>query len=471
LNIVAGLVLAGMAHRTRGRFTPGIVAPFIAHLFFNLTILGVPLLALTFGLPQAAAVFAALSSIAGVVTLWYNWRAARKDRAAALKHAGSAAALLLVAALTAGLVSNGLQPRGAVESSFLASRNQPYTAAAAGAASAADPKAPVDATVETPSPEPAAASPSAPAEMIARVKPSVVKVVVKEAKGYSIGSGVIVSPDGVVVTNGHVVGDGHKVGDVVSVRLSNGLKVPALIIAVNHNRDLALLKLPPLKSGKPWPISPFASHAPREGDVVYAMGHPLGLPFTVTKGILSGIGARGNSFVTYLQHDAAITHGNSGGPLYNEAGEIIAINTLGHEAGGIAFSIITPSVVAGLQQFAATGNMDTAALGIIINLSSPDQPEKGVVIELVRPGSAADKAGLRAGDLIIGIGDAELKDGGEDGVHQLGSILAKAKPGDKLPLGILRGDKQKILEVTLDARKTSEATSLAHNFDGEDAEP
>ncbi len=459
LNMAAGWVLARAAYKTRG-----LTAPFVAHLFFNVAMLGSAILGVTFGLPLAAAVYAAAAALAGVASLVYNWRAARGSRPLSLK---AGAKNLLVAALIAGsLLGTAGAPssRGSFASNS-AALAQVQTQAA---------------TVPTPAVEPAAARAAAPAagepsafktdaDMVAAVKPSVVEIIVGIPGGYELGSGVIVSPTGLLVTNGHVVGD-KRVGEIAQVKLADDRKVPAKIMAVNHNRDLAILQLPTLKDGAAWPYSTFAKTVPREGDALFAMGHPLGLPFTVTKGILSGLGYRGNMFVQYLQTDAAITHGNSGGPIYNERGEVVGINTMGPEVGGIGFSIMAPSVAHALNQYLATGNIATAALGVIVDLSSPDLPKTGVAVEFVRPGSAAAKAGLRPGDLVVGLGGAVLRDGGRKAVHDLAAVLAQAKPGDRIELAVLRAgsDKPVIVKLTLDARATSEETSMAHGFDGED---
>ena len=460
LNMVAGYFLARAAYKTRG-----LTAPFVAHMAFNLTMLGSAILGVTFGLPGIGAVYGVLASLVGVATLWYNWRTARQERTFSLKSLSGGAKSLLIAALISGSVLGGVNHGAAVKDSFATARYQAY-----------------DQIMPKVSAEPKAVAPvardAAPfhndADMIAAVKPSVVEIIVKMPGGYALGSGVIVSPSGLLVTNGHVVGN-KSVGEIVEVKLANDQKVPAKIMAVNHNRDLAILQLPTLMNAQTkqpvaWPFSRFAQAAPREGDPLFAMGHPLGLPFTVTKGILSGLGYRGNMFVQYLQTDAAITHGNSGGPIYNARGEVVGINTMGPEVGGIGFSIMAPNVVQALGQYVATGNIATAALGVIIDLSSPDQPEIGVAVEFVRPGSAAAKAGLRSGDLIVGVAGEVIPDGGKKAVHDLGTVLAQAKPGDEIALAVMRGDSDKplIVKLKLDARATTEETSMAHDFDGED---
>ena len=437
LDMAAGYVLARAAYKTRG-----LTAPLVAHIVFNFLWLGSTILDVAFHWPAAAALFDIAVSIAGVVALFRSWRAHKR---------------LAVAALLAGslLVTTG---RSSSHSAFAPASHAPpgqvQTQAAPGRNPAVAPTAPAAI---------AASGFKTDADMIASVKPSVVQIIVNVPQGIARGSGVIVSPNGLLVTNAHVVGD-SSVGGIVSVKFANA-HLPATIMAVNHDRDLSILQLPQLKNGS-WPYSTFATIAPREGDALFAMGYPLSLPFTVTKGILSGLDVRGNMFVQYLQTDAAITYGNSGGPIYNERGEIVGINTTSN-GGGIAFSIVASNVISALSQYADTGNIATAALGAIVDLSTPVLPARGVAVEVVRPGSAAARAGLRGGDLIVGAAGRFFSIGGRQAVHGLASVLAHAKPGDSLELAVSRRGSNKLLigKLTLDARATSEETSLAHSFD------
>ncbi|MFI5345188.1 MAG: trypsin-like peptidase domain-containing protein [Elusimicrobiota bacterium] len=476
INMVAGYFLARAAYKTRG-----LTAPFVAHMVFNLAMMGSLIFGAALGWPMAASVYAVLSSVVGVGALWYNWRSARKDRAFQLKSLAGGAKALLVAGLVSAAMLGGLNSGGTHAGMSLTNFSPaPMAQIAVKDAKTAAP-ADTAAVVEAPDTA-AAASAAAPTvesqqDMIARVKPSVVKIIVKMDGGYALGSGTIVTPDGRIVTNAHVVGT-KVAGEMVMVELIDGHKIPAKILAVNHDRDQAYLQLPRIVSKKTgemiaWPISKFATTAPREGDEVFAMGHPLGLPFTVTKGIVSGLGSRANMYVQYLQTDASITHGNSGGPLYNARGEIVGMNTMGPEnAGSIGFSITAPSIVRGLIQYDAVGNINTAAMGIITDLSNPDQPDQGVAVEFVRPGSAAAKAGIQAGDVIVGAaGEMIQAQGGRKSVHDLSAILAQAKPGDTIAVAVLHGDAVKVVKITLDGKKTSEETSAAHGFDGEDEAP
>lgn len=479
LNLIAGYVLARMAYKTRG-----LTAPFVAHLVFNAAMLGGGILGVTFGLPLAGMIYPVLISIIGLGALWYNWRSHRKAFKFKVSTLAAGAKTLIIAGLISASVLGGISAnRGSFDTAGFHANPAAITIKTPKAATqdTTITKDPVTdaktAPADTAATAPAAAAPAeSQADMIARVKPTVVQIIVKMDEGTAIGSGVIVTPNGKIVTNAHVVGP-KQVGQLVIVELIDGTKVPAKILAVNHDRDQAILQLPRLMNKETrqpvaWPYSVFAKTAPREGDEVFAMGHPLGLPFTVTKGIVSGLGERSNMYVQYLQTDASINHGNSGGPLYNRAGEIIGINTMGvDESHNVGFSIIAPSVVRGLVQFAEVGNINTAALGVIVDLSNPDQPDAGVAVEFVRPGSAAAKAGLQPGDVIVGAAGEKIEEAGRKAVHDLSAILAQARPGDTIEVAVVRGDKIAVIKVKLDAKKTSEETSGAHGFDGESQQP
>ncbi|MDD5302509.1 MAG: trypsin-like peptidase domain-containing protein, partial [Elusimicrobia bacterium] len=189
------------------------------------------------------------------------------------------------------------------------------------------------------------------------------------------------------------------------------------------------------------------------------IGYPRGLPFTVTKGVVSGIDGRGSMYVRKLQTDAAINPGNSGGPLFNDKGEVIGVNTeIRTESGGsegLGFSIQAPEVAHVMAQYAHTGNIATASLGIIVNLSDPQAPEAGLEIEYVRQGSAAEKAGLKRGDLLIGVGDQMIEEGGQEGAGHVAAVLSKMIPGQRITITVLRGDSPVELQLTADAKATT----------------
>jgi len=460
-NLAMGFILARTAYVTRS-----LSAPIISHLVFNLALLAPLAFGAALGSPLVAMIGTALSSVLGVLALWYNYRTHRKERAFSLANAGKnlAVALLLSAAL-----AGSLMPSAEVKRSFQATQVKQTVIELDPHAHHSMPQKPA-AVAPTPAVKAPAPKTEDASDMVARVKPTVVQVILPMAN--SMGSGAIITPTGRIITNAHVVGDVPK-GQFAAVKMSDGNTVKALILDVNHDKDIAILQLPARSDGTPWPFSPFASEAPREGEIVYAMGHPRGLPFTVARGVLSGLGNRRNAYVQYLQTDAPINRGNSGGPLFNARGEILGINTLilsdsgGSE--GIGLAIIAPSVVAALQQFDATGNIATAALGIIADLSSPQAPQTGgLVVEAVRPGSAAAAAGIAPGDIIVGLTQGEtnvpIRGGERWGARELANALAQFKPGDAIFIQVGRDGQVQALAVTLQAKPTSFATADGHDF-------
>ena len=315
------------------------------------------------------------------------------------------------------------------------------------------------APVVTEAPAAVAAAVESREAMVARVKGSVVNVIVRMPQGMATGSGFILTADGVFITNAHVVGS-RQPGQFVEARIPGvqGM-IKAKVLAVNHDKDLAIVQLAPRADGKPWPFVTLAPSAPREGEDVTATGYPRGLPFTVSAGVVSGLDGRGNMYVRHLQTDAAINPGNSGGPLFNSRGEVVGVNTqIYTQSGGsegLGFSIMAPEVAHVMAQYAATGNIGTASLGIIANLSDPLAPEAGLEIEYIRHGSAAEKAGLKRGDLIIGVGEATISEGGQEAAGHIAAVLSKMIPGQKTTVTVLRGDEPVTLELTADAKVTS----------------
>ncbi|MBI3551985.1 MAG: trypsin-like peptidase domain-containing protein [Elusimicrobia bacterium] len=440
VHFVMGFSLAYIAYKTRS-----IVVPFVAHYAYNLLTLTAGLLAAHFLMPMGAQVYTGLLGVAGVVYLFYNFRSHLKARSQAkaqsklnfMARSGKVVLPLLLAAVTAGsLMGPGYLSRNFNEAAFVRAAQvwpaqdatpvkpaAPDTTAAA-LAPKADSTAAVDLTVA----------------ITAKSKPAVVKIF----SGHGLGSGYVVSPDGIVISNAHVTG-AAKAGDTLKVEFSDGSTGEIKVLAANHDKDIAILQLPKRADGMPRPFIPLGeSNALVEGQQVLAMGYPLGLPFTVTRGIVSGLGGgRGSIYVQQLQTDAAINHGNSGGPLLNMQGEVIGMNTAiaapTAESGsiGIGFSIVADDIKAALVQYAAAGNINTAWLGVIVNTSNPDSPDQGVLIEKVRPGSPAALAGLKDGDLILGV-DQRRFGKGPAGLKALARAIAQHKPGETLSLLIGR---------------------------------
>ncbi len=460
-NLSLGLFLAHTAYKSRS-----LTSPILAHLIFNLVTIGAMLIAMSYS-PLAGEAFAIIAGLIGVCSLFHGYLSKRKELAFRLKHGGKALAALLIVGASLSLWQSG--PTSA-----------PASLNARAALAAALPRAPHKHKKAVPPVAPPAVAgdakaarphsqhyfsdgriPESRADMVARVKPAVVHVIVdRPGNMVAKGSGFILTPDGLFITNGHVVG-AKQPGEFVNARVPGvDGELSATVLAVNHDKDLAIVQLPPRLDGKPWPTVPLAAIPPREGEEVTAIGYPESLPFTVTRGIVSGLDdGRGNIYVRELQTDAAVNHGNSGGPLFNDQGEVVGINTeiisKGGGSDGLALSIQAVDVASAMAQYAATGNIATASLGIIADLTDPQAPDAGLAIEYVRRGSAADTAGFRRGDLLIGIGAESITEGGQEAADHVAAALAKMIPGQKVTIKVLRGDSPLELELTADAKTTT----------------
>ena len=267
-----------------------------------------------------------------------------------------------------------------------------------------------------------------------------------------VGSGVIVSADGYILTNHHVI-DG---AEGLKVDLSDGRTFDAKVIGSDKPSDLAVLKinasnLPSLPLGN--------SDAVRVGDVVLAIGNPLGVGQTVTMGIISAKGRQtgisNGSFEDFLQTDAAINHGNSGGALVNTNGELIGINSqiLSPTGGSIGLGFSIPSNMARnvMDQLTRTGKVSRGQLGIIVQKVSTDiasslnlKDARGVIISQVQPGSAAERAGLKQGDIITALNGAAV-----DTPNEFRNRIAGTAPGTEVRLTILRDNREHLLSAQL----------------------
>jgi serine protease Do len=264
-----------------------------------------------------------------------------------------------------------------------------------------------------------------------------------EQKQNALGSGVIVSKEGHILTNHHVIDR----MDEVKVQLHDGRSYDARLIGSDPGTDVAVLKIdaPGLK---PLPLGD--SDGVRVGQAVLAVGNPFGLEETVTMGIISAKGRRSmaDSANEYLQTDTAINPGNSGGPLINLRGEIIGINNHifsgsgGYQ--GIGFAI--PSNAAGqvLKSLVQRGRVVRGYLGVSIQGVTPElagkfgaQSAEGALVAGVSPGSPAEAAGLRAGDIIVSVNGRRLKD-----VLQLRNQITQIEVGEEAKLGVWREGKE-----------------------------
>jgi serine protease Do len=266
----------------------------------------------------------------------------------------------------------------------------------------------------------------------------------------AVGSGFIISADGYVVTNNHVVDHGKT----VQVTLDDGRTLDAKVIGKDSKTDIALLKI---KEAGSYPYVQFGKGAPRVGDWVVAIGNPFGLGGTVTAGIVS---ARGRDigagpYDDFLQIDAPINKGNSGGPTFNVNGEVVGVNTaIASPSGGsvgLAFAIPAETVQAVVEQLRTDGRVARGYLGVQVQPVTQDIAEglglakpKGALVDHAEDGTPAAKAGLKSGDVIEKVNGDPIND-----AKELSRKIAGLKPGAKVDLAYLRGGKADTATVTL----------------------
>ena len=268
---------------------------------------------------------------------------------------------------------------------------------------------------------------------------------------HALGSGFIISKDGLIVTNNHVV-DG---ADTVNVKLSDGRSYDAKVLGADPMTDVALLKieadvdLPALQFGE--------SNDMRPGDEVFAVGNPFGLGGTVTSGIVSATSRNINSgpFDDYIQTDASINRGNSGGPLFNNAGQVVGMNTAIYSPDGgsvgIGFAVPSDMVQKVVTDLEKDGKIDRGWLGVqirpmtdeVASVLGYDSP-KGAVVEAVQPDSPAAKAGLKDGDIITAFGGKDITE-----LRDLTRAVADTNPNQSAKVDVLRKGKSVTLDVTV----------------------
>ena len=272
-----------------------------------------------------------------------------------------------------------------------------------------------------------------------------------ERRSQGLGSGVIVTPDGYILTNDHVI-DGAK---NIDIRLDDGRELKAKVVGTDAKTDIAVLKV----EAKDLPVVRFGnSDSAQVGDLVLAVGSPLGLRQTVTMGIVGATG-RGNlgieRYEDFIQTDAAINPGNSGGALINTRGELIGINTaiLSRSGGnqGIGFAVPVNMAHRVMSQILTHGKVVRGYLGVGIQDLTPElskqfgaEGSRGALVRSVEPGSPADKAGLRQGDLILQVDGHEVEDS-----RTLSLNVAGKDPGMSVDLTVLRNAKKLQVPLTL----------------------
>src|SRR5437762_892098 len=294
------------------------------------------------------------------------------------------------------------------------------------------------------------------------------------AKRIALGSGFIIDATGTIVTNNHVVGEAAK----VEVTLQDNSKYTARIVGRDQRTDIAVLKI---KADKPLPYVSFGdSNAAQIGDWVVAVGNPFGLGGSVTTGIISARGRdiHAGQFDDFLQIDAPINSGNSGGPTCNLSGEVIGINTAIYSptggSVGIGFAVPSNTAKSIVAQLKEGGHVTRGWLGVAIQSitpalakslgMNPDEPT-GALVATVTANSPAAKAGLKPGDVILTANGQPVKS-----VHDLPRLVASMPPGQKLELSVRRGGKDMNLAATTAEMPQEQQTASAQST-GEEKGP
>ena len=273
-----------------------------------------------------------------------------------------------------------------------------------------------------------------------------------------VGSGVIVSPDGYVLTNNHVVTQNGEVVDEIVVKLTDGREFNAKVIGADAPTDVAVLKVD--ASNLPTAVITDSNHL-RVGDIVFAIGNPLQVGTTVTMGIVSATGRTnlgllgGGGYENFIQTDASINMGNSGGALVDSQGRLIGINTaiMSRTGGNIGLGFSIPINLARnvMGSLVDKGVVERGAIGVMLEGMTPEMAANlglsrpvGALVRQVVPGKAGAKAGLRDGDVILKVNGQDIED-----YAQLRLIISQKAPGTRVELDILRNKTPRSIQVVL----------------------
>ncbi len=276
----------------------------------------------------------------------------------------------------------------------------------------------------------------------------------QDERQFSLGSGVIVSPEGYILTNNHVI----EAADEIEVALADGRKVPAKLVGTDPETDLAVIKVN-LKSLPAITLARLENT--RVGDVVLAIGNPFGVGQTVTMGIVSALGRNHlgiNTFENFIQTDAAINPGNSGGALVDIDGHLLGINTAIYSRSGgslgIGFAIPVTTVKTVMEAIIKNGQVVRGWIGVEPQDITPElaesfglQKSSGTIIAGVLKGGPADKAGVKPGDILLSVADKPVS----DTVSML-NLVAQLTPGEKVRVTVLRKARETALELTVGRR-------------------
>jgi len=264
------------------------------------------------------------------------------------------------------------------------------------------------------------------------------------------GSGFFISADGYAVTNNHVVDGAQR----VEITTDDGRSYPARVIGTDARSDLALIKVDGRNN---FPFARLADRSPRIGDWVLAVGNPFGLGGTVTAGIVSARGRNIGSgpYDDFIQIDAAVNRGNSGGPSFDIDGNVIGVNTAIYSPSGgnvgIAFDIPADTVKTVVAQLRGGGTVTRGWLGVQIQPVTPEiadslglRDARGALVAEPQQGSPAQRAGIRAGDVIVSVNGESVDD-----TRSLASRIASMAPGTSVRLGVIRDGREDTFTLTL----------------------
>ncbi len=276
----------------------------------------------------------------------------------------------------------------------------------------------------------------------------------QEDQQFSLGSGVVISPDGYVLTNNHVI----ETADEIEVALADGRKSVAKVVGTDPETDLAVIKmslrnLPAITLGH--------AEEAKVGDVVLAIGNPFGVGQTVTMGIISALGRNHlgiNTFENFIQTDAAINPGNSGGALIDVEGNLLGINTAIYSRSGgslgIGFAIPVTTVKTVMESIISTGQVVRGWIGVEPQDITPELAESfgltrksGAIIAGVLKSGPADKAGMRPGDILIAVEGKPVAD-----TTDMLNLIAQLTPGSKAKMTVLRKSQESTIDVVVGKR-------------------
>ena len=280
------------------------------------------------------------------------------------------------------------------------------------------------------------------------------------------GSGFFISPDGYIVTNNHVVENARE----IKIILADERELTARVVGRDEETDLAVLKV----EGRNFPYVTFETQAkPRVGDWVIAVGNPFQLGNTATAGIVSAYGREiGDQFVNYLQIDAPINRGNSGGPTFDIQGRVIGVNTAIYSttggSQGIGFAIPADVAADITRQLISGGRITRGYLGVGIEAIDRERAEalglpqaRGALVGEVRPGGPADRAGIELGDIVLSVNGRPVDD-----ANDLTRRVASTRAGESIRLEVLRNGQRRTINVVSGTRPTQQELAALDGREG-----